>query len=117
MGLGRRQKKEKMNEQKNKRERRKFDEAFRRDAVAIVESTGRPMSEIARELGVTYWNLRDWVKLYGRSRRGKVAATSAEMEKEMQCLKRENESLRAQREVLKKALGIVAEPNRNASLE
>jgi transposase-like protein len=37
-----------MNEEvKVKRRRRRYDEAFRREAVALVESSGRPLSEIS----------------------------------------------------------------------
>ena len=103
-----------MNEPKAKRPKRRYDEAFRRTAVALVESTGRPLAEIAGELGVSHWNLRDWIKLYGRGQRAKPAEPQ-ELEREIARLRRDNESLRAQRDVLKKALGILAEPSGNAS--
>ena len=35
---------------------------FRREAVELVRSSGRPGREIARELGVSYESLRLWVK-------------------------------------------------------
>lgn len=103
-----------MNEAKGKQPKRRYDEGFRRNAVTLVESSGKPLSEIAVELGVSHWNLRDWIKKYGGARGGK-AATAQEIEGEMERLRRENESLRAQRDVLKKALGILAEPSSNAS--
>jgi transposase len=103
-----------MNEPKPKRSKRQFDDAFRRNAVALVESSGRSLKEIAAELGVSHWNLRDWTKRHGRNR-PKAAATPGEMEREMARLRRENEALAARCEVLKKALGILAEPNGNAS--
>ena len=103
-----------MNEPKPKRSKRQFDDAFRRNAVALVESSGRSLKEIAAELGVSHWNLRDWTKRHGRNQ-PKAAATPAEMEGEMARLRRENEALAARCEVLKKALGILAEPNGNAS--
>lgn len=104
---------ESMNEPKPKRSKRQFDDAFRRNAVALVESSGRSLKEIAVELGVSHWNLRDWTKRHGRNK-PKAAATPAEMEREMTRLRRENEALAARCEVLKKALGILAEPNGNA---
>jgi len=103
-----------MREAKPKRTKRRYDEEFRRNAVALVESSGRPLKEIAAELGVTYWNLRDWTKKHGRNRPA-PAATPAEMQREMMRLRRENQSLEARCEVLKKALGILAEPNPSAS--
>src|ERR1043165_182283 len=98
-----------MNELKPKRIKKQYDEAFRRNAVALVEHSGRPLSEVAAELGVTHWNLRDWTKRHGRNR-PRPAATPAEMQREMTRLRRENESLQARCDVLKKALGILAEP-------
>jgi len=54
-----------MNEPKAKRIKKQYDEVFRRNAVALVESSGRSLKEIAAELGVTHWNLRDWTKSTG----------------------------------------------------
>src|SRR5687768_5622556 len=103
-----------MSETKPKRTKRRYDEEFRRNAVALIESSGRPLKEIAAELGVTHWNLRDWTKKHGRNRRV-PAATPEEMQREMTRLRRENQSLQARCDVLKKALGILAEPNQSAS--
>lgn len=103
-----------MKEPKPKRIKRQYDEAFRRNAVALVESSGRSLSEIAAELGVSHWNLRDWTKKHGRNK-PVPAATPAELQREIARLRRENDSLAARCEVLKKALGILAEPSANAS--
>jgi transposase len=99
-----------MNEQeKPKRAKRQFDEGFRRQAVALVETSGRPLREIATELGVSVWNLRDWKELYGRR------STPAQLEEQLERLRRELAEVRDQRDALKKVLGIVAAPSRNAS--
>ena len=105
---------ESMKDARPKRSKRQYDEAFRRNAVALVESSERSLAQIAAELGVSHWNLRDWTKKHGRNK-PKPAATAAEMQREMARLRRENQSLTARCEVLKKALGILAEPNQNAS--
>ena len=103
-----------MNETKPKRLKRQFDDAFRRNAVALVESSGRPLREIAGELGVSHWNLRDWTK--GRHRTRPVAAASAaQLHSELGRLRRENQRLAARCELLKKACGILAEPSPSAS--
>jgi transposase len=102
-----------MNEPKPKRIKKVYDEEFRRNAVALAESSGRPISEIAAELGITHWNLRDWIK--GGGRRRVVAPSSVEeMQREMVRLRRENEKLQTRCDILKKALGIVSEPPPNA---
>jgi transposase len=106
-----------MSETKPKRAKRQYDEEFRRNAVALVESSnGRSLKEIAAELGVTHWNLRDWTKKHSRNQ-PVPAATPEEMQREMTRLRRENQSLQARCDVLKKALGILAEPSKSASHE
>ena len=102
-----------MNETKPKREKKQYDEAFRRRAVALLESSGRPLKELAAELGVTHWNLRDWTKKHGRNR-PVTAATPAELQDELARLRRENASLQARCDILKKVLGILVEPSANA---
>jgi len=99
-----------MNEEvKVKRTRRRYDEAFRREAVALVETSGKPLSEIATQLGITHWNLRDWIPIYGKR------STPRQLEVRVQRLEAENARLREQRDALKKAMGILAEPSGNAS--
>jgi transposase len=101
-----------MKDEKPKRVKRRFDEEFRRNAVALIESSGRPLRELAAELGVSQYNLRDWTTRHGRNKPVR-AATPAEMQREMTRLRRENQKLEARCEVLKKALGILAEPSPN----
>ena len=50
-------------------ERRKFSEEFKRDGAALVIDTGRPIAEVAGELGVYDSSLDNWVKKE-RARRG-----------------------------------------------
>ncbi len=92
-----------------KKTRRRYDETFRREAVALVESSGQPLNEIAAQLGITHWNLRDWMPIYGQR------STPAQLEARIQRLEQENARLRDQRDALKKAMGILAEPSGNAS--
>ena len=103
-----------MSEPKTKRTRRQYDEEFRRNAVALVESSGRPLNEIAAELGVSHWNLRDWTK-GGAHKKAAPPARAEEVQRELTRLRRENESLKARCDVLKKALGILAEPSGNGT--
>jgi transposase len=106
-------------EQKKKREKRVYDEAFRREAVALLESSEEPLSALAARLGVSHWNLRDWRERYGAPARaakgGRKAGAPADLSGEVARLRQENASLQARCEVLKKALGILAEPSGNAT--
>src|ERR1039457_1823029 len=40
--------------------RKTYDLEFKKQAVRLVITSGRPLTQIARELGVAPWNLRDW---------------------------------------------------------
>jgi transposase len=41
---------------------KRYSEEFKRDAVALVRSSGRTVAEVARELGVRGESLRGWAK-------------------------------------------------------
>jgi transposase-like protein len=43
-------------------ERRKYDAEFREGAVTIVRETGKPIAEVARDLGIGAGTLGSWVK-------------------------------------------------------
>jgi transposase len=40
--------------------RRQFTEEFKREAVGLLASSGRPLSQIAQELGIAASRLRAW---------------------------------------------------------
>lgn len=87
---------------------RRYDREFKENAVGLVLG-GWTASEVARSLGVSQWSLNPWVNLAraGNTQRevGSVAAESPE-QREMHRLRQENEYLRRQRDILKKALGL-----------
>lgn len=99
-------------ENETTKRRRNFDEAFKRDAVALLVKGDKTIKLLAQELGVSQWNLRDWKKRYGPPA---PVRSSEVIEAELRALRRENERLRAQRDILKKTLGILVEPGSNAS--
>ena len=41
---------------------RKFDQDFRQGAVRIVLETGKPIAQVARELGVNEGTLGNWTR-------------------------------------------------------
>ena len=50
--------------------RRKFDEQFKEGAVRIVRETGKPIAQVARELGINEGTLGKWVAKDRRAREG-----------------------------------------------
>jgi transposase len=91
--------------------RRKYDRSFKKEAVAHWLKSGKSAQVIAEELGVSERHLYGW-----RSEFAPVsAAQDADMQKELQALRRENAQLREQRDILKKTLGIISEPPKSAS--
>ena len=101
--------------------RREFTPEFKREAVALLESSGRPQMQIAAELGIQASMLRQWrAALNGappRSRAGVMTtalpaspvASPSDHAAEIARLRRELDRTRMERDVLKKAIGIFAE--------
>jgi transposase len=56
---------------------RRYTEEFKRDAVALVRSSGRPIAEVARELGITDTSLGNWIREV-RERETPAEAAAAE---------------------------------------
>ncbi|MGW1093347.1 transposase [Streptomyces sp. NPDC002596] len=70
---------------------RRYTEEFKRDAVALVRSSGKTVTEVAREIGVSAEGLRNWVKqdTIDRGQGAPGELTSAERE-ELRRLRRQN---------------------------
>ena len=50
--------------------RRKFDHDFREGAVRLVRETGKPIAQVARDLGINSTTLGNWVNADMRRRDG-----------------------------------------------
>ena len=86
--------------------RRKFDEDFRRGAVRIVRETGKPIAQVARELGINEGTLGNWCA-QERRRSGVAGGVLSEDERaELVRLRRENAELAMQRDVLKRSVAL-----------
>src|SRR4029078_8930538 len=58
------------------RTRRKFDEDFKAGAVRLVLETGKPIAQVARELGINEGTLGNWCARRRRSNEGGNPALS-----------------------------------------
>jgi transposase len=85
--------------------RRRFDAEFREGAVRIVRETGKPIAQIARDLGINDGTLQNWVKKDREARDGAAGGGLAEDERaELARLRRENAELAMERDVLKRSV-------------
>lgn len=99
-----------METKKDKQPIKRYDEAFKRSAVDMLLNSGKALKQIARELGVTTWTLRDWKKRLG-PKTAALARTPVELETENRALRQELQRVKTQRDILKKTLGIFSTPN------
>jgi transposase-like protein len=96
------------------RERRKFDETFKREAVENWLRSGKSAEVVGEELGITGNLLYAWRKLVPAAAGGRAAAVKpgsvADLQGQLDASQRENRHLREQCTILKKTLGILSEP-------
>src|SRR6476619_8666242 len=93
---------------KRRRQRRRFDDDFKAQAVRLVLDEGKSVGAVARDLDLTETALREWVKRARADRtKGRTGLTTMERE-ELARLRKENRELRTEREILKKAAAFFA---------
>ena len=105
--------------------RRFYDPAFQEDAVALLQRTDRSIQGAARDLGVPFTTLYGWYKraMAKKGKRSSVPDTAlpisnpsaeapeekiARLEREVTALRKENDSLKLDRAILKKAAAFFA---------
>jgi len=99
---------------------------FKSDAVELLRKTERSLPQVAKDLGVSYWSLREWYRKSEMAKKSKPGAVAprplppadetaeqrlVRLEREIFALKKENESLKMDREILKKAAAFFAKEN------
>ena len=98
-----------MEQDSRKKARRHFDQQFKVDAVRLMNESGRPIAEIAEELGVNRNQLDRWRRQLGKKPpliafpgNGNLSADKKEIEE----LRRELARAKEEREILKKAMAV-----------
>jgi len=101
-----------------------YTNEFRNDALNLVGKGEKSISQIARELGMSHWVLRRWCRSDPMARSKKVPIDvagganetpqqrMARLERENERLRKEVESLKTDREILKKAAAFFAKESK-----
>ena len=98
---------------------RRYDREFKENAVALIQS-GRSITEVSRDLGVSGWSLRHWLKVIEGAQalnESKRLSSETPEQREIRRLRQENDYLRRQRDILKKACSILSAEVQHGDLE
>ena len=99
---------------------KQYTQAYVARAVRLCDESNRPVSEVARDLGVQYGTLYGWMKKAGKTKRQEDGPASAPsrakspeaMQAEIDRLQRELEETKKQLEFAKKAAAFFAQQNK-----
>ena len=97
---------------KSTQARRRYTAEFKAEAVRLVATSGKPLAQIARELGVKEQTLHNWKKRASSANGTGVVPEHFAQAEELRRLRRENARLKEERDILKKATAFFANPNR-----
>jgi transposase len=81
---------------------------FRAEAIRLARTSGKPNTQIARDLGMTTETLRKWLKQADLDEGKRQDGLTTEEREELRRLRRENRILRDEREILVKAAAFFA---------
>lgn len=98
--------------------KKEYSQAFKVEAMRLAESSGKSISEIERDLGITPGLLHKWRRRYrvSEEQSGQAGLEPSELEAaqaEIRRLRRELEVTRQEREILKAAISIFSHDPRN----
>ena len=90
------------------KQQKTYTREFKVEAVQLVKSSGKPMSQIARELGVSDSALYHWSKQLAEEGEQAFPGSGHQsaQEEEIRRLKRELDITRQERDILKKVVSI-----------
>ena len=90
------------------REVKKYTNEYRRESADYAIASGRPVKQIAEELGVNTKTFHTWVNKRKEELSGKKPLASVDESAEVKELRRRNKELEMENEFLKKASASLA---------
>lgn len=97
-----------MGKDTSKRTRQTFDEEFKREAVAMYNSSKKSLKQMAVELGVHENNLRNWIEKYSAKGLEHGSSSVVELELEVRRLRKELAEKAEEVDILRKAPAFFA---------
>ena len=91
--------------------RKKDTQEYKDEAVELVISSGRPIAEIARDLGINEGTLANWVNTARKSGKVKEKPLDTDERARLRELEEKNRRLKMERDYLKKAAAWFAKEN------
>ena len=96
------------------KQRKKYSEEFKREAIRLHESSGKSIGAIERELGLSHNLLRQWKERYAINGKTDLLELSEveQLRREVLQLKRELAITEQERDILKKTISIFSQDKR-----
>jgi len=92
--------------------RKQYSSEFKREAVRLVTEGGLSIAQVARDLGLNDNLVSRWKKEAQQNGQRAFPGQGHPQDEELSRLRRENEVLRQEREILKKAISIFSATSR-----
>ena len=87
---------------------RQYTEEFKESAVDLALSDERSIGEVSESLGISYKTLHNWVVKRKALEQPKQHSSDEGLEAELKRLRKENKTLKQERDILKKATAYFA---------
>jgi transposase len=88
--------------------RKRFTRDFKLETVKLVTSSDLSVAEVAEDLGIHPNTIYKWVRKFGEKQEPIISGEREQLSEaeQLRLLKRENQRLRMERDILKKAMAI-----------
>ena len=102
-----------METNQKKQTSKRYDEVFRTEAVKLVMRPGARLKAIAADLGITPVTLRGWRDRLVGSEQAPAGLRREDLAQRVRELEEDLALVREERDILKKACGILSTPSRS----
>jgi len=98
----------------SQKKRKRYDRAFKVEAVRLVREEGRSVASVARDLGIGENLLHRWKQQYVQQGDGAFVGSGNEMSEqaELRRLRRQLADVTEERDILKKAIAVFSDRRR-----